>query len=70
MTVPNGTTNEQIIEKLALLYADYDAKEYARNRRPENSPIVEQLDVLFNAGESPDDMAAKLKAVKYLYPKP
>ena len=52
------------------LKADFDSKEYQRDRREQYPPIGDQLDALFHAGVFPDDMAATLQAVKDAYPKP
>jgi len=49
--------------------AEYDAKEYARNRVAEYPAIGDQLDALYHAGVFPADMTATLKAVKDKYPK-
>jgi len=49
--------------------SEWDAQEYARNRKPEYPPIGDQLDALFHAGVFPSDMAATLQAVKDKYPK-
>jgi hypothetical protein len=48
---------------------EWDAQEYARNRKEEYPPIGDQLDSLFHAGVFPSDMAAILQAVKDKYPK-
>lgn len=42
---------------------------YAEQRAAEYPPIDDQLDALFHAGVFPDDMAAKIQAVKDKYPK-
>ena len=62
-------TEEQIQAEITRLQAEYDANEYQRNRKPEYPSIGDQLDALFKAGAFPDDMAAKIKAVKDKYPK-
>lgn len=66
---PTNITDEQIAIKLVELQADYDAKEYQRKRQPEYPSIGDQLDALFKAGAFPDDMAAKIQAIKDKYPK-
>ena len=62
-------TDAEINAEVTRLQAEYDAKEYARNRAPEYPPIGDQLDALFKAGAFPADMAAKIQAVKDKYPK-
>ena len=42
---------------------------YKHQRAFEYPPIGDQLDALFHAGVFPDDMAAKIQAVKNKYPK-
>jgi len=42
---------------------------YKDDRRAEYPPIGEQLDALYHAGLFPEEMAAKIKAVKDKYPK-
>jgi hypothetical protein len=63
-------TDAEINAEVTRLQAEYDAKEYARQRAPEYPPIGDQLDALFKAGVFPTDMAAKIQAVKNKYPKP
>jgi hypothetical protein len=63
-------TDAEISAEVTRLQAEYDAKEYARQRAPEYPPIGDQLDALFKAGAFPADMAAKIQAVKNKYPKP
>jgi len=62
-------TEEEIQAEITRLQAEYDAKAYQRNRIPEYPSIGDQLDALFKAGVFPDDMAAKIQAVKDKYPK-
>jgi hypothetical protein len=54
---------------LARLQADYEAKQYQRNRAGEYPAIGDQLDALFHAGVFPEEMAEKIQAVKNKYPK-
>ena len=68
----DGTTpiaEADITAKQIELQADYDAKEYQRQREPEYPPIGDQLDDLYHAGIFSAEMAAKLKAVKDKYAK-
>ena len=46
-----------------------DPSAYKHQRVSEYPPIGDQLDALFHAGVFPDDMAAKIQAVKNKYPK-
>jgi len=46
-----------------------DSKAYIEQRVMEYPSIGDQLDALFHAGAFPDDMAAKIQAVKDKYPK-
>ena len=62
-------TEEEIQAEITRLQAEYDAKAYQRNRRPEYPDIGDQLDDLFKAGAFSDDMTAKIQAVKDKYPK-
>jgi hypothetical protein len=61
-------TEAEISAEQVRLQAEYDAQEYARNRKAEYPPIGDQLDALFHAGVFPADMAATLQAVKDKYP--
>ena len=45
---PNGITAEQITAKQAELQAEYDSKEYARNRATAYAPLGEQLDMQYH----------------------
>lgn len=46
-----------------------DTEAYKTQRAAEYPSIGDQLDALFHAGLFPEDMAAKLQAVKDKYPK-
>ena len=54
-------------QKLAELQADYDSKQYQRDRAVAYDPIPEQLDQIYH---DMDGWKAKIKAVKDKYPKP
>lgn len=54
---------------LAAAEALVAAESYKVNRVAEYPSIGDQLDALFHAGVFPDDMAAKIQAVKDKYPK-
>jgi hypothetical protein len=45
-------------------------EDYYSLRKAEYPPIGEQLDALFAAGAFPEEMSAKLQAIKDKYPKP
>lgn len=60
-------TEEQIQAKLSELQADYDSKQYQRDRANSYDPIPEQLDQIYH---DIDGWKAKIKAVKDKYPKP
>jgi len=62
-------TEAQIAAELARLQADYEAKQYQRNRAGEYPAIGDQLDALFHAGVFPEEMAEKIQAIKNKYPK-
>jgi hypothetical protein len=71
---PTNITNEEILAKQAQLQADYDAKQYQRDRK--YPPIGDQLDMLWHSIDQ--DAALKSKyfafhqailAVKSKYPK-
>ena len=65
-------TAEQMIAitaKATELKAEYDAKEYQRQRATAYPPIGDQLDALFKAGVFPAEMAEAIQAVKDKYPK-
>ena len=64
---PNSITNDQITEKQAELQADYESKQYQRDRAKEYPSIEDQLDDLYHNGI--DGWKATIKAVKDKYPK-
>ena len=64
---PNNITNEQITAKQAELQADYESKQYQRDRAEEYPSIVDQLDDLYHNGI--DGWKTTIKAVKDKYPK-
>ena len=72
ITWHNGTTpiaEADILAKQAELQADYEAKEYQRNRASEYPSIGEQLDMIYHAGQGGDAFQAAIKAVKDKHPK-
>ena len=60
-------SDEAIQAKLKELKADYDAKQYQRDRAIAYDPIPEQLDQIYH---DIDGWKAKIKAVKDKYTKP
>ena len=44
---PNNITNDQITAKQAELQADYDAKQYQRDRAKAYKPLEDQLDMQY-----------------------
>jgi hypothetical protein len=58
-----------ILAKQAELQADYEAKEYQRNRASEYPSIGEQLDMIYHAGQGGDAFQAAIQAIKDKYPK-
>jgi hypothetical protein len=61
-------SKEEIDAEVIRLQAEYDAKQYQRDRQ--YPPIGDQLDALYHAGVFPKEMSDKLKAVKDAHPKP
>lgn len=73
-TQPRPTKEELDIE-LARLQAEYDAKEYQRQREPVYPSIKDQLDMLWHAIDSGtldqnSTFYTTIKAVKDQFPKP
>ena len=64
----NPPTEEQIQAKLAELQADYDAKQYQRDRAADYPSWQEQMDLLYHGGV--DALKAELKKTKDKFPKP
>ena len=65
---PNSITNEQITAKQTELQADYNAKQYQRNRKNAYPSWQDQLDKIYHDGI--DAWKADIKAIKDKYPKP
>ena len=66
----NNTTpiaKEDILAKQVELQADYDAKQYQRDRAKEYPSIVDQLDDIYHNGI--DGWKATIKVTKDKYPK-
>ena len=64
---PTNITNEQILAKQTELQAEYDAKEYQRDRAKEYPSIEDQLDKIYHSGIT--EWKKIIKAVKDKYPK-
>jgi len=62
-----GVTWEQVKTKQAELQAEYDAKEYQRQRATAYPSIADQLDTIYHEGI--DAWKAQIAAVKQEYPK-
>jgi hypothetical protein len=60
-------TEEELGVEIARLQAEYDAKEYQRQRAREYPSIADQLDTLYHGGY--DAWRATIQAVKDKYPK-
>jgi len=54
---------------MAELKADYDSKQYQRDRQPEYPDIGDQLDMIYHAGLGGDEFQEAIKAIKDKYPK-
>tara|TARA_R110000824_G_scaffold178746_4_gene358589 strand:+ start:171 stop:479 length:309 start_codon:yes stop_codon:yes gene_type:complete len=67
--VQTQPTDAEITAEVVRLQAEYDNKEYQRQRATEYPPIGDQLDALFHAGVFPAEMAAAIQAVKDKHPK-
>jgi len=63
----NQPMRSEIEAKLTELQADYDAKQYQRDRAVAYDPIPEQLDQIFH---DMDKWKARIKSVKDKFPKP
>ena len=59
-------SEEQIQAKLAELQAEYDSKQYQRDRAVAYDPIPEQLDQIYH---DIDGWKARIKSVKDKFPK-
>ena len=63
-------TKAEVEAEVERLQAEYDAKEYQRQRVPEYPSIGDQLDAIWKGGDAYDVMLAKVMAIKDKYPKP
>tara|TARA_E500000305_G_C3908038_1_gene181968 strand:+ start:386 stop:682 length:297 start_codon:yes stop_codon:yes gene_type:complete len=65
---PNKITKEQILSKQKELQADYDSKQYQRDRAAAYPSWQTQMDLLYHGGV--DALKAELKKTKDKFPKP
>lgn len=65
--VQTKPTLEEVNAEIARLQADYDAKQYQRDRVKEYPSIADQLDTLYHGGY--DAWKAEITAIKNKYPK-
>jgi hypothetical protein len=56
--------------KMVELQADYDAKQYQRDRISEYPNLQEAIHALLDGGDTLTDLQAKRTAIKNKYPKP
>ena len=56
---PTNITNDQILEKQTELQAEYDAKEYQRDRANEYPKIGDQLDMLWHTMDKNTELQHK-----------
>lgn len=61
-------TEAEIQAEIVRLQADYQAKQYQRNRAKEYPSFAEQFDTLYHGGY--DAWKAQIDAIKSKYPKP
>jgi hypothetical protein len=64
---PTNITNEDILAKQVELKAEYDTKQYQRDRAKEYPSIADQLDDIYHNGI--DAWKATIKVTKDKYPK-
>ena len=61
-------TESEISAEMVRLEADYQAKQYQRNRAAEYPSFADQFDTLYHGGY--DAWKAQIDAIKLKYPKP
>lgn len=61
-------TEEEVNAEIARLQAEYDAKQYQRDRAAEYPSFADQFDTLYHGGY--DAWKAQIDAIKLKYPKP
>jgi len=63
-------SDEAIATELARLQAEYDAKDWERNRQAEYPSLEDCIHALLDGGDTLTDLQAARQAVKDAYPKP
>jgi len=63
-------SNSDIEAKLTELQAEYDAKDWERNRQAEYPSLQDCIHALLDGGDTLTDLQAARQAVKDAYPKP
>jgi hypothetical protein len=63
-------SDDEILDKIQELKAQYEATEYQRQRAPEYPDIKDQLDAIWKGGDAYEEMLARVMEVKTKYPKP
>ena len=63
-------SNEDILAEQTRLQAEYDAKEWERNRLKEYPSLQDCIHALLDGGDTLTDLQAARQAVKDKYPKP
>ena len=66
---PTNITNQQILDKQAVLQSEFDALEWKRNRQKEYPDAIECVHALLDGGDTLTDLQTKRTAVKDKYPK-
>tara|TARA_Y100001951_G_scaffold52809_1_gene41861 strand:- start:104 stop:448 length:345 start_codon:yes stop_codon:yes gene_type:complete len=62
-------TEQECIDGVAQLQADYDAKDYSRKRAEEYPNTIECIHALLDGGDTLTDLQAQRTAIKNKYPK-
>jgi len=62
-------TDEEIATKKTELQAEYDAKDWERNRQAEYPSLQDCIHALLDGGDTLTDLQAQRQAVKDAYPK-
>ena len=63
-------TDEAIATEQARLQAEYDAKDWERNRQAQYPSLQDCIHALLDGGDTLTDLQAARQAVKDAYPKP
>jgi len=63
-------SDEAIATELARLQAEYDAKQYQRDRQSEYPSLQDCIHALLDGGDTLTDLQAARQAVKDAHPKP